>query len=88
MSVLRDTEEVARSGVQECVARRCRGGQDDSINDVGKNRDGCGLHGNDPRRRLCSHGVFVSKVGVVARDDDSDEERAQDVEEQDSLVYG
>lgn len=88
MPVLRNTEEVTGTGVQECVARRSSGGQDHSVDDVRKNWDRGRLHGNDPRRGLCAFGVFVSKVGIVARDDDSDEERAEDVEEQDSLFHG
>jgi hypothetical protein len=86
MSILGNAKEVARTSVQEGIACRGSRGQDDSVDDVGKNWNGGALHRNDPRGRLRTLGIIVGELRVVARNDDSNEEGTENVEEQDTLV--
>ena len=48
LTVLGDTEEVARAGVQESVGRGRGRGQDDGVDDVVEATDAGALDGNDP----------------------------------------
>jgi hypothetical protein len=88
MSILGNAKEVARPSVQECVGCRGRRGQNDSVDDVGKNRDRGALHRNDPWGRLSAFGIIVGKLRVVTRNDYSNEKGTEDVEEQNTLVDG
>lgn len=86
MAILRNTEEVTGSGVQEGVTRRCSGGQDDGIDNVRQDRDRRTLHRDDPRGPLCALGIRVSKLRIVARNDHANEEGSEDVEEENALI--
>jgi hypothetical protein len=87
LAILGNTEKVTGSSIQERVTGGGGGSQDDSVNDVGKDWDTGVLHGDNPRRGLCTLCIFVGKCRIIAGDANSNEERTAHVEEEDALNY-
>lgn len=76
LAVLGNTEEITRSGVQESIAGRGRGSQDDSVDDVRKNWNTSVLHRDDPGRRLGTFGVGIGECRVVRANGGTNDERS------------
>lgn len=85
LTVLGQSVQVTGTSVQEGVGGGGSGGQDDGVNDRGKSRDTSALNGDDPRRGGSTGSTAVDgaeKTLVVVRDQDTDGERTEDVEEE------
>lgn len=81
--VLRNTEKVTRASKEEGVRGRCGGRQDDCVDDRRKSWDLGAVDGNNPRR-VSRTGTAMEQSVVVRWDENTDGERTEDVEEQNS----
>ena len=84
VAVLCDSEEITRARIQESIARRSCGGQNDRVDDVGEHWNHSVLAGNDPRRLLRTGSTLRGQLRVAGADADTNDERAEDVEEEDT----
>lgn len=81
--VLRQGEEVTRTGVEEGVGRGRGGSQDDGVDDGREDRDTSAVDGDNPRR-VSGTNTTVEEVASVARDTDTNGQRTENVEEEDT----
>jgi len=85
LSVLCKGKEIAGSGVQECVGRRRSRGQNDSVDDGGKNWDTGVLNTNNPRggsSASSTRSLGTKEILVIRRNENTDGEGSKNVEEQ------
>lgn len=87
LSVLCQSEEIARSRVEESVGGRRSRRQDNGVDNGGEDWDLSALDGNDPwRSRGARRAVLDGRqeVGIVVWHKNTDSQRTEDVEEQDT----